>query len=106
MTPIYKIVSAALWREAEAKGKFDGAPVDIADGYIHFSTAAQTVETAQKHFVRPVDEGLCLLIDDCARSAGSVHGDKAHGLMSALIIKERKGFAVRLPGKIANAPRI
>ena len=55
MTPIYKIVSAALWREAEAKGKFDGAPVDIADGYIHFSTAAQTVETAQKHFAGQQD---------------------------------------------------
>ena len=50
MTLIYKIVPAALWRAAEALAQFDGAPVDIADGYIHFSTAAQVRETAAKHF--------------------------------------------------------
>jgi len=47
---IYKICPEALWREAELTGRFDGAPVDIADGYIHFSTAAQARETAAKHF--------------------------------------------------------
>ncbi|UGX85183.1 DUF952 domain-containing protein [Phyllobacterium meliloti] len=48
---IYKIAPRALWRAAEAAGVFDGAPIDHADGYIHFSTAAQAVETAAKHFV-------------------------------------------------------
>lgn len=47
---IYKIVPEPLWREAEAAGVFLGAPVDFADGYIHFSTAAQARETAAKHF--------------------------------------------------------
>jgi uncharacterized protein (DUF952 family) len=47
---IYKITPAALWREAEASGEFRGAPVDLADGYIHFSTAEQVRETAAKHF--------------------------------------------------------
>lgn len=47
---IYKIVPQSLWREAERAGTFTGAPVDIADGYIHFSTAAQVCETASKHF--------------------------------------------------------
>ena len=47
---IYKIAPAALWAEAEAAGVFAGAPVDHADGYIHFSTAAQAWETAAKHF--------------------------------------------------------
>ena len=47
---IYKIVPAALWRTAEASGRFDGAPVDVADGYIHLSTAAQVRDTATKHF--------------------------------------------------------
>jgi uncharacterized protein (DUF952 family) len=50
MALIYKIVPAALWRAAEATGRFDGAPVDLADGYIHFSDAAQVQETAAKHF--------------------------------------------------------
>ncbi len=47
---IYKICPAALWREAEAAGVFRGAPVDLADGYIHFSAAAQVAETAARHF--------------------------------------------------------
>lgn len=50
MAFIYKICPRALWREAEAAGRFAGAPVDHADGYIHFSTAAQTAETAARHF--------------------------------------------------------
>lgn len=50
MTLVYKICPAPLWREAEAAGRFDGAPVDRADGYIHFSTAEQAPETAAKHF--------------------------------------------------------
>jgi uncharacterized protein (DUF952 family) len=47
---IYKICPAALWRDAEAAGEFAGAPVDRRDGYIHFSTAEQVAETAQRHF--------------------------------------------------------
>lgn len=48
---IYKIVPEPLWREAQTAGVFLGAPVDLADGYIHFSTAEQARETAAKHFV-------------------------------------------------------
>lgn len=59
---IYKIVSRQLWQEAEAKGVFDGAPVDHADGYIHFSTDAQVRETAAKHFVG-ADDLLLVAID-------------------------------------------
>jgi uncharacterized protein (DUF952 family) len=47
---IYKIAPAALWREAQERGRFDGAPNDIEDGFIHFSTATQIGETAAKHF--------------------------------------------------------
>lgn len=47
---IYKICPKALWREAEKAGRFDGAPIDLADGYIHFSTVGQATETAAKHF--------------------------------------------------------
>ena len=50
MSLIYKIVTAAQWRDAQGAGVFHGAPVDLADGYIHFSTAAQAEETAAKHF--------------------------------------------------------
>ena len=47
---VYKIVAADEWREAEAAGVFAGAPVDRADGFIHFSTAEQAPETAAKWF--------------------------------------------------------
>jgi uncharacterized protein (DUF952 family) len=50
MSLIFKIVGAEQWRAAEEAGAFQGAPVDLADGYIHFSTAAQAPETAAKWF--------------------------------------------------------
>ena len=50
MSRIYKILSTAEWAAAQAAGRFDGSAVDRADGYIHFSTAAQAAETARRHF--------------------------------------------------------
>ncbi|MEJ1157063.1 DUF952 domain-containing protein [Prosthecomicrobium sp. N25] len=47
---IYKICPRTLWTAAERTGRFAGAPVDEADGYIHFSTAGQVRETAARHF--------------------------------------------------------
>jgi uncharacterized protein (DUF952 family) len=47
---IYKIVAADLWQAAEKTGSFAGAGIDLADGYIHFSTAAQAKRTAELHF--------------------------------------------------------
>jgi uncharacterized protein (DUF952 family) len=55
MPTIYKICSTALWDEARRRGVFTGAPVDLADGYIHFSTAQQARETAAKHFAGQSD---------------------------------------------------
>lgn len=52
---IYKIAPRALWREAEEAELFTGAPIDLADGYIHFSTAQQAIETAAKHFAGQSD---------------------------------------------------
>ncbi len=49
-TRIYKIATRAQWEEATECVTFRGAPVDLADGYIHFSTAEQVEETAARHF--------------------------------------------------------
>ena len=46
MTTIYKISDTAQWAEAERAGEFRGSGIDLADGYIHFSTASQAAETA------------------------------------------------------------
>ncbi|BCH64890.1 hypothetical protein RvVAT039_21060 [Agrobacterium vitis] len=52
---IYKIVPDALWQKARADGVFAGAPIDLQDGFIHFSTAAQAKETARLHFAGQQD---------------------------------------------------
>lgn len=63
MALIYKIVPAALWRKAQAEGRFAGAPADLADGYIHLSTAAQVRETAARHFTG-LDDLLVVAVDE------------------------------------------
>lgn len=47
---IYKIFAGSEWAALKADGQTAGAPIDLADGYIHFSTAGQARETAAKHF--------------------------------------------------------
>jgi uncharacterized protein (DUF952 family) len=55
MTTIYKICRAAQWAEAERGNEFRGSGIDLTDGYIHFSTAGQAAETAEKHFAGMAD---------------------------------------------------
>lgn len=52
---IYKIVPFSLWQPALESGSFAGAPVDFADGYIHFSDATQVEETARRYFAGQTD---------------------------------------------------
>ncbi len=47
---IYKILRAAEWAALRRDASTRGAPVDVADGYVHFSTLAQVAETAARHF--------------------------------------------------------
>ncbi|GGF49472.1 Uncharacterized conserved protein, DUF952 family [Mameliella alba] len=56
---IYKILRADEWAALRAQGETAGAPIDVADGYVHFSTADQARGTAAKHFAG--EEGLVLL---------------------------------------------
>ena len=59
MSLIFKIEKAAHWRAAEERGVYTGAPVDHADGFIHFSAADQVSATLTKHFAGQTD--LCLI---------------------------------------------
>jgi len=74
---IYKICPKALWQEAEAAGVFDGAPIDHADGFIHFSTADQAMETAAKHFAGQRD--LVLVGVDAARLGPALKYEVSRG---------------------------
>ena len=74
---IYKIVPDALWRVAVAAGRFEGASVDLADGYIHFSTAAQVQETAAKHFSGMAD--LLLVAVDAEELSPALRWEPSRG---------------------------
>ena len=74
---IYKIATAALWREAEHAGAFTGAPVDLADGFIHFSTAAQVQDTAARHFAGAPD--LVLVAVDAAALGAALRYEPSRG---------------------------
>tara|TARA_R110002051_G_scaffold36609_7_gene79344 strand:- start:1427 stop:1783 length:357 start_codon:yes stop_codon:yes gene_type:complete len=47
---IYKIFRAPEWAQMQAQGETLGAPIDLADGFVHFSTAETVQTTAQLHF--------------------------------------------------------
>lgn len=59
---IYKIFRTEEWQTLRNTGITAGAPVDLSDGYIHFSTATQVAGTAEKHFAGV--EGLFLVAVD------------------------------------------
>jgi uncharacterized protein (DUF952 family) len=61
---VYKIVPDALWQQARQTGVFEGAAIDLTDGFIHFSTATQAKETAARHFAGQT--GLLLVAVDAA----------------------------------------
>jgi uncharacterized protein (DUF952 family) len=62
---VYKIVSRAAFDSARAADSFPVMPIDLKDGFVHFSTAPQLAETLRLHFagqddlvvfaVRPAD---------------------------------------------------
>ncbi|OWU72491.1 DUF952 domain-containing protein [Marinibacterium profundimaris] len=66
---IYKIFRRAEWEALDAAGETAGAPVDLADGFIHFSTAGQARETAAKHFAGQDDLVLAAVEADALGEA-------------------------------------
>jgi len=61
---IYHMCRADEWEAAVASGGYAGSSQDKADGFIHFSTAEQIVESARRH--RAGQGGLLLLAIDTA----------------------------------------
>jgi uncharacterized protein (DUF952 family) len=74
---IYKICSRPEWQMAERDGLYRGSEVDARDGFIHFSTAAQTVETAEKHFAGQSD--LMLVAVDTAALGAALTWEPSRG---------------------------
>jgi uncharacterized protein (DUF952 family) len=73
----FKIFTAQQWAQFEADGVFYGAPVDIADGYIHMSTADQVDETLAKHFAG--QSGLVIAEVDLAALGDALKWEVSRG---------------------------
>lgn len=74
---IYKILRADEWAALQAAGETSGAPIDVADGYIHFSTATQAAETAAKYFANV--EGLVLAAMDADALGDALRWEVSRG---------------------------
>ncbi|THD84855.1 DUF952 domain-containing protein [Aliigemmobacter aestuarii] len=74
---IFKIFRRSEWDAFRAAGETPGAPVDLADGFIHFSTASQVVETAARHFAGQSD--LVLVAFEADRMGEALKWEPSRG---------------------------
>ena len=73
----FKILTAAQWDAWQSDGSFVGAPVDLADGFIHLSAVDQVAGTAAKHFAG--QSGLMLAEIDLPALGDSVKWEVSRG---------------------------
>jgi uncharacterized protein (DUF952 family) len=73
----FKIFTADQWVQFEVDGVFYGAPVDLADGYIHLSAADELQGTLDKHFARQT--GLVIAEIDLAALTDPVKWEVSRG---------------------------
>ncbi|MEV0609319.1 DUF952 domain-containing protein [Polymorphospora rubra] len=74
---IYKLLAAAEWAQARARGSYAGSAVDRRDGYVHLSGREQVVETAARHFAG--QRGLVLLTVDPGRLGADLRWEPSRG---------------------------
>lgn len=77
MTTIYKILAADEWRAAERAGVYRGSADDKRDGFIHFSSAEQTLGTYEKYFSGKPD--LVLAAIDAAALGAALKWEASRG---------------------------
>lgn len=73
----YKVLTAEQMERLEHDGTFAGAPVDLADGYIHLSTADQLTDTVNRHFAGRSD--LHVAAVDLASFGESLEWEESRG---------------------------
>lgn len=76
-TTAFKILTADQWAQFAADGVFHGAPVDLADGYIHLSTSDQVQGTLDKHFAGQT--GLVIAAVDLAALGDAIRWEVSRG---------------------------
>ena len=73
----YKVLTGPQMAALERDSTFAGAPVDLADGYIHLSTAAQLGVTVNKHFAGQA--GLHVAAVDLAALGSALRWEPSRG---------------------------
>ncbi|GEQ99041.1 hypothetical protein JCM17844_26780 [Iodidimonas gelatinilytica] len=76
--PIYKIMSTAQWQAFKESGHFKGSEIDLADGYIHFSTREQVAETLDRHY-KAVPDLVLLSVDVASLDGDALRWEAARG---------------------------
>jgi uncharacterized protein (DUF952 family) len=74
---VYKIMSSTELEQMRRDGLFRGSPADVADGYIHLSSASQLAATLDKHFSGV--SGLVLAAVDLSRLGHAVRWEPSRG---------------------------
>jgi uncharacterized protein (DUF952 family) len=74
---IYHMCRGEEWTAAKAAGVYRGSSQDLADGFIHFSTKDQIVESARRHRARQA--GLVLIAVDASLLGERVHWEPSRG---------------------------
>jgi uncharacterized protein (DUF952 family) len=105
----YKVLTADEWASLNA-GTFRGAPIDIADGFIHLSTASQLTETVDRHFSDQKGHVIAAIdlaaLGDAVRWEPSRHGQLFPHVYAPLVpevviawcsLERRADGIVRLP---------
>lgn len=106
MTEIaFKLVDRAEWDAARAAGAYEGSVVDLADGYIHMSSAAQLAETARRHYAGRSDLRLVTVdltvLGEALKWEASRGGDLFPHLFAPLPVsaaREERGLSVDADG--------
>ena len=71
----FKVLTQQQWADFERERVFRGAPVDIADGYIHLSTAEQLDTTIANYFAG--QDGLMIAEVDLIQLGDAVRWEPA-----------------------------
>ena len=74
---IYHMCRRAEWQAAEQAGVYRGSAQDAADGFIHFSTAAEIEGSAARH--RAGQDDLVLIAVDPAALGPALRWEPARG---------------------------
>jgi len=73
----YKVFRAGEWAELQAAGRTLGAPVDRADGFVHFSTEEQLAGTLERHFAG--ETGLVIVAVEAEAAGEAIRWERSRG---------------------------